>query len=336
MSDTRFSGKQVVGIVILVLLVLGLGAGLGGWIGYRLGKSEGAQVAVVAPQTGQPTAPQQREVMPFGQVMPNIMVAGGPYLGVEFQMLTPELQASEGITGTTGAIIRSVVADGPAAKAGLKEGDVITAVNGQSVDEQTDLRSRVAEFKSGDEITLTVVKGTANGPIDQRDVKVTLGERPAMQQFDSQLPDGHPQIPDFQLPFGNDGQSAPDMPPAAGGPYLGVEFETLTPQVQASEGITGTTGAIIRTVIARSPAAVAGLKPGDVVTAVDGQAVDETNTLRALVQSHQVGDELTLTVVKGTANGPIDQREVKVTLTARPAERQFQLPSGQSSPGRTG
>lgn len=321
---------------MLVLLVLGLGAGLGGWIGYRLGKSEGAQVAVVAPQTGQSTAPQQREAMPFGQVMPNIMVAGGPYLGVEFQMLTAELQASEGITGTTGAIIRSVVADGPAAKAGLKEGDVITAVNGQPVDEQTDLRSRVAEFKSGDEITLTVVKGTANGPIDQRDVKVTLGERPVMQQFDSQLPDGHPQIPDFQLPFGNDGQSAPDMPPAAGGPYLGVEFETLTPEVQASEGITGTTGAIIRTVIARSPAAVAGLKPGDVVTAVDGQAVDETNTLRALVQSRQVGDELTLTVVKGTANGPIDQREVKVTLTARPAERQFQLPSGQSSPGRTG
>ena len=335
MSDTRFSGKQVVGIVILVLLVLGLGAGLGGWIGYRLGKSEVAQVAVVAPQTGQSTVPQQREALPFGQVMPNIMVAGGPYLGVEFQMLTPELQASEGITGTTGAIIRSVVANGPAAAAGLKEGDVITAVNGQPVNEQTDLRGRVAEFKPGDELTLTVVTGTANGPIDQRDVKVTLGERPAMQQFDSQLPDGHPQIPDFQLPFGNDGQSAPDTP-ATGGPYLGVEFETLTPEVQASEGITGTTGAIIRTVIARSPAAVAGLKPGDVVTTVNGQAVDETNTLRALVQSHQVGDELTLTVVKGTANGPTDKREVKVTLAARPAERQFQLPSGQASPGRTG
>lgn len=333
MSDTRFSGKQVVGIVLLVLVVLGLGLAGGGWLGYRLGKAEGTQMVAIAPQSA---APDSQQAMPFGQVLPNRLSAGGPYLGVEFQMITPELAAGEGITGTTGALIRSVVADGPAAQAGLKEGDVITAINGQAINDQTDLRSRIAEFNSGDEITLTIAKGTSNGPIDQRDVKVTLGERPAVQQFDSQLPDGHPQIPDFQLPFGNDGQSAPDTAPMTGGPYLGVEFETLTPELQAAEGITGTTGAIIRVVIARSPAAAAGLMPGDVVTAVDGQPVDETNTLRALVQARQVGDELTLTVVKGTANGPTGQREVKVTLTARPAERQFQLPSGQSGPGRTG
>jgi len=333
MSDTRFSGKQVFGIVLLVLVVLGLGLAGGGWLGYRLGKAEGAQAVAVAPQSA---APDLRQSLPFSQVLPNALAAGGPYLGVEFQMITPELAASEGITGTTGALVRSVVADGPAAKAGLKEGDVITAVNGQAIGDQSDLRSRVAEFKSGDEITLTIVKGTPNGPTDQHDVKVTLGERPAVQQFDSQLPDGHPQIPDFQLPFGNDGQSAPDTAPTASGPYLGVEFEMLTPELQASEGITGTTGAFIRTVIARSPAATAGLKPGDVVTAVDGKLVDDTNTLRALVQTHKVGDEITLTVVTGTANGPTGQHEVKVTLTARPAERQFQLPSGQSAPGRTG
>ena len=218
----------------------------------------------------------------------------------------------------------------------MKAGDVITAVNGQAVDQQTDLRSRVADFKSGDEITLTIVTGTPNGPIDQHDVKVTLGERPADEQFNSQLPNGFPQIPGFQLPFGNDEQSPPPATPVPGGPYLGVEFETLTPELAASEGITGTTGAIIRTVVARSPAAAAGLQPGDVVTAVNGKAVDDTNTLRDLVQSFKVGDEVTLTIVKGTANGPTAQHDVKVTLAARPAERQFQLPPGQSSPGRTG
>jgi serine protease Do len=256
-------------------------------------------------------------------VLPNMMQAGGAYLGVEFQTITPELAAGEAITGTTGALIRSVVADGPAAKAGLKAGDVIAAINGQAVDEQNDLRSRVAEFKAGDEITLTIVTGTANGPIDQRDVKVTLGERPAMQPFN------------WQMPFENDGQSTPEAQPAAGGPYLGVEFEIITPAVTASEGITGTTGALIRTVMADSPAAAAGVKKGDVVIAVDGKSVDDTNTLRVLVQTYQVGDELTLTIVKGTAHGPIDQRDVKVTLAARPTGRQFQLPSGDSSPGRT-
>ena len=51
-------------------------------------------------------------------------------------MITPTVAAQEGITGTTGALVREVVADGPAAQAGLKQGDVIIAVNGKSVDEQ--------------------------------------------------------------------------------------------------------------------------------------------------------------------------------------------------------
>jgi S1-C subfamily serine protease len=321
MSETRFSGKQVFGIVASVLVILGLGLAGGGWIGYRLGRSEGAQAA--APQTL-----DQRQALPFRQVLPNIQSTGGPYLGVEFEIITPEVAAREAITGTTGALIRSVVTDGPAAKAGLKAGDVITAVNGQAVDEQNDLRRRVAEFKAGDAITLTIVTGTPHGPIDQRDVKVTLGERLATQQFDSQLPD-------FSLPFGGDGQATPDAQPAAGGPYLGVEFEIITPEVAASEAITGTTGALIRTVIAGSPAAAAGVKKDDVVVAVNGKSVDDTNTLRVLVQNYQVGDDITLTLVTGTAHGPIEQRDVKVTLAARPTGRQFQMPSGNSSPGRT-
>ena len=120
MSETRFSGRQVVGIVLLIMLVLGLGLAAGGLIGYRLGKAEGAQAVAAAPQVRAPTTPNQRQTVPFGQALPNALATGGPYLGVEFQMITPALAASEGITGTTGAFIRSVVADSPAAKAGLE------------------------------------------------------------------------------------------------------------------------------------------------------------------------------------------------------------------------
>ena len=51
-------------------------------------------------------------------------------------------------------------------------------------------------------------------------------------------------------------------------------------------------------------------------------------TCATIVLGHQPGDEITLTIVKGTANGPADQREVKVTLAARPAQQQFQMPPG--------
>jgi len=321
-AKRTFSGKQVAGIVFGVLMLFAVGLALGGAIGYRLGTADGAQQALASLPAAQaqlqpaPDQPSPRSFtvpsLPFnGQQLPALN-PGGPYLGVTYQIITPTVAAQEGITGTTGALVREVMADGPAAQAGLKPGDVIIAVNGQPVDEQNDLRSRVAEFKPEAEITLTVVKGAANGPTDQRDVKVKLGERPLEQAFEFQMPfddNGLPQLPEGfpQLPF--DGQA-----PAVSGAYLGVELE-------ATNTVTGTPGALIKTVVADGPAAKAGLQAGDVITAVDGKAIGEASALRDVIQSHTAGDEITLTVVSGPAN----PREVQVTLTARPAQRQFQL-----------
>ena len=332
-----YSGKQVVGIVFGVLALLAIGVIVGGAIGYRMGTTEGARQALASvpafrsqtqrtpnQQTPNQQSPNQQTPRSFtipsqpfnGQQLPALN-PGGPYLGVTYESITPELAAQEAITGTVGALVREVAADGPASQAGLKSGDVIIAVNGKSIDDKNDLRSRVAEFKSGDEITLTVVKGTANGPTDQRDVKVKLGERPAEQAFEFQLPfdqNGAPQLPQGfpQLPFGGQGQSG--QAPTTSGAYLGVELEM-------TNTLTGTTGALIKTVVADGPAAQAGLKAGDVITAVDGKTVGDGTALRDLIQSHKSGDTITLTVVK--VNG--DQAEVKVTLAARPAQRQFQL-----------
>jgi serine protease Do len=99
-------------------------------------------------------------------------------------MITPEIAAQEGITGTTGALVREVAAGGPAAEAGLKQGDVVIAVNGQGVDEQNDLRARVANFKPNDEITLTVVKGTPPpGRSARHEGQIGRASRRAVIQF---------------------------------------------------------------------------------------------------------------------------------------------------------
>jgi membrane-associated protease RseP (regulator of RpoE activity) len=347
-----FSGKQVVGIVLGVLLLLAVGVAIGGAIGYRMGTAEGARQALASvpafrsqsqrtpgQQTPNQQLPNQQTPRSFtvpsqpfngqpfnGQQLPAVN-PGGPYLGVTFETITPALAAQEGITGTTGALVREVAADGPAAQAGLKQGDVITAVNGKAVDAQNDLRARVAEFKPNDEITLTVVKGTANGPTDQGDVKVKLGERPAAQSFNFQFPfdqNGQPQLPDGfpQLPFGGQGQSG--QAPATTSGYLGVELDATS---------TVTQGVSIKSVVTNGPAAKAGLKAGDVITAVDGKNIGDAAALRDIIQNHKSGDEITLTVVTITAAGPTNQHDVKVTLAARPAQ-QFQMPP--SLPGTPG
>ena len=328
-----FSGRQVVGIVVSVIVLLALGLIIGGVVGYRLGVAEGLQQAQLntppqaaqrAPQSPDEQAPNNFNApqLPFGGQQIPANNPGGPYLGVQFEMITPAIAAQEGITGTTGALIRDVVADSPAAQAGLTPGEVVTAVNGQPIDNNHDLRSRIADYKPNDEVTLTIVTGTANGPTKQHDVKIKLGERPNTQTFNFQFPFDDNGLP--QMPFGNQAQPTP----AATGPYLGVEFIMLTPEVAASENMTGTTGALIKAVMADSPAAQANLKPGDVITAVDGQAFTDSHNLRDIVQSHKVGDALKLTIVTGTANGPTNQHEVTVTLAERPVERQFQMPPG--------
>ena len=319
-----FSGKQVIGIVFGVLLLLAVGLAIGGAIGYRLGTADGAQQALA----NLPAAPAPRDRSATSTQFRNTLWASATRdqsrRAVSGRDL-PDDYAGDCRAGRHHRHDRRAGARGDSRwsgrQAGLKPGDVVIAVDGQPVDEDNDLRARVATFKPNDEVTLTIVKGTANGPIDQRDVKVKLGERPAEQSFNFEMPfeldeNGMP-----KLPFGDNGlPTLPDVIPSTGGAYLGVEYELITPDVAARESITGTQGAFVKTVLADSPAAQAGLKAGDVISAVDGKSIGETNNLRDVVLGHQPGDEITLTIVKGTAKGPaIRVGESHLGRASRPA-----------------
>jgi membrane-associated protease RseP (regulator of RpoE activity) len=90
-----------------------------------------------------------------------------------------------------GLLIRQVVPDSPAANAGLAEGDVITAIDGQAVTEFEALRDAVGAQAPGDTVTLSVVKdGRDNPDAEAGDVQVTLGERPEGFGFKERIGDG--------------------------------------------------------------------------------------------------------------------------------------------------
>lgn len=101
-----------------------------------------------------------------------------PYLGVRYVMITPEMNKQSNLGTDTGAWIKAdndlpaVVSGTPAAKAGLKGGDIVLKVNGKTLNNTYALQDAVAEYNPGDTITLTILRDGK-----QQDVKVLLEER---------------------------------------------------------------------------------------------------------------------------------------------------------------
>lgn len=96
-------------------------------------------------------------------------------------------------------------------------------------------------------------------------------------------------------------------------PYLGIQEIELNPVIASQLHATARGGVVIVTVGAGTPAAAAGLQPRDIITAIDGTPITDESTFAKIINSHKVGDTLTLTVVRAGQNS-----EIPVTLAERP------------------
>ena len=94
------------------------------------------------------------------------------YLGVNIQPVTPEMAESLGMKTDKGAIVAEAMPGTPAADAGLKAGDVITKLNGQVVDDASDLTRRVGSFKPSDKVELTYIRDGA-----EKTASITLADQ---------------------------------------------------------------------------------------------------------------------------------------------------------------
>ena len=94
------------------------------------------------------------------------------FLGVELQPLGEQLAAYFGVDEDEGALIESVVEDSPAEKAGLKAGDIILTVAGESIDGPGDVSSAVWDKEPGDEVDVVIMRDKK-----KQTIKATLGER---------------------------------------------------------------------------------------------------------------------------------------------------------------
>ena len=201
----------------------------------------------------------------------------------------------------SGAEIVEVVAGGPADEAGLHPGEVILSVDGEEITPETSLADLIQAHQPGDQVTLEV---QAPDEADSRQVTVTLGENPNTPGQAYLGVTYRPAMPSLrEMPPLAPGEGMPDMPPGGGMPFI------VPPELP--EGVDG--AIIISQVMDDTPAAEAGLQPGDLILAVDGDSVTEIEAFVDIMQSHKPGDEVTLTLYRDG-----NQFDVDVTLAEHP------------------
>ncbi len=167
------------------------------------------------------------------------------YLGVMSQKLNPEMATALGLAHPTGALVAEVEPGGPAAKAGLKPGDVVTAVNGTAVSDQRALARQVAALRPGSVASVDV-------------------QRDGAEQT--------PRMTAAALPEKAADANAPGEP--SSGAKLGLALAPINPAARESLGLgEEVKGAVIAAVRPGSPASEAGLKAGDVLLSVGSRQV---------------------------------------------------------------
>lgn len=181
------------------------------------------------------------------------------YLGVEIQNVTPELADQFQLKNDTGALIGEVVPNGPAAKAGLKDGDVVISFDGHEVSDSRRMQLQVAETKPGATVPVEIVR---NG--EKKTLDVTVKQIPGAEQL-------------ANADSSNDTDT---------GTLNGVEVANLDSGAREQFHVPSSVkGAIVTQVDPGSAAAEAGLKSGDVIQEINRKPVKDADEAVKLTEN---------------------------------------------------
>ncbi len=237
--------------------------------------------------------------------------SGTSYLGIGALEVTPERAKALNLKEERGVEVAHVEEDSPAAKAGIRQGDVVLEYNGEKVEGVDQFIRLVRETPPGRQVKMTVWRNGAN-----QDLTVTVGAR---RNTVIETPNGPvtvpvvpplPPMPPFDIPrFEMSYQS----------PLIGIEGESLAPQGQLADFFGVQEGVLVKSVLRDSPAEKAGLKAGDVIVKVDDSKVTSTREITSVLRSNRSKSTFTLTVVR-------NKKEMPVTVTL--PERRGRGPQG--------
>ncbi len=191
------------------------------------------------------------------------------WLGVSIQPLTPELARSFGAKEPRGVLVSDVIPDSPAARAGLRPGDILLEFEGKKVEGPQDLQRAVGLTAPGAGVTLKFWREQA-----ERTVELRVAEAPD------------------------------EIAPRVGGrgtplPLLGMDVRPITPEMARQLNLKTAEGVIVARVDDGSAAAEAGIQRGDVIRQINNQRVRALPDYERITRDIKDGDRLTVLLQRG-------------------------------------
>ncbi len=224
----------------------------------------------------------------------------GSWLGTETLDVTGERVKELKLPAERGVFIDHIAPDSPASKAGLKEKDVVTELNGQRVESALQFRRMIREIPAGRNVELTVWRDgraqTLNVTLGKAESSYSKTMKAMPGTFSFRLPE-MPELP--EMPDTPEMAEIPEMPPMefngnvmyAGHPRLGIDAEDLSGQLGTFFGAPEGEGILVRAVGNDTPAEKAGLKAGDVITSLNGERIRSVGDLRQQLSRRDEGSD---------------------------------------------
>ncbi len=262
----------------------------------------------------QPAPPPDPPDEPMDQSF-SIFVEGSGFLGIYAENISRENMGRYHMSQVRGVGVTQVVKDSPAEKAGLRKDDVILSIEGENVSSVRKLNRLVSELASDQSVRVSFSRGGA-----EQEVTATVTKR-LNQSFAGDVLRGEPKVWKFEGPdmksfkwegapfgrgdlFDNDGNFSFALGNTR---RIGVSTMELTKQLADYFGITSGKGLLVTSVTDDGPAAKAGVRAGDVITAIEGEEVDSPGDLSRVINRKKEGD-VTLTIIRNKS-----QQTIRVT-----------------------
>jgi len=279
-------------LTLVISLIVSVAAIAGGIVYAQEATTPQAEAfqALVDADLQEPQQPNERSFSFF--------VGSGAYLGVAAEDISKENMARYGMREVRGVGVTEILKDSPAEKAGLKKDDVILSFDGESVTSVRKLTRLVSESSPDQTVRVTVSRGGAQQELTATLAKHDLGGMMRARIGDEVFRGMEQSFPKIEM--GEMGQLGKigdgNFVFAFGNRRIGVSTQTLTKQLADYFGVRDG-GVLITSVSDNSPAAKAGLKAGDVITAIDGERVSSPGDISRGLSKKDTGD-VSLTIVR--------------------------------------